>query len=107
MVGRSYAPVGDTPILKQRLTRDHLSAMSAITLDGRLYILEQERAFKGDDVVRFLKRTSCARSLESCSSYGMVHRSIGEGRSKIFWRAERLAGCNWSSCPATHQISTL
>ena len=29
--------------------------MSAITLEGKLYMLEQERAFKGDDVVRFLK----------------------------------------------------
>ena len=29
--------------------------MSGITLDGRLYMIEQERAFKGEDVVRFLK----------------------------------------------------
>jgi len=26
--------------------------MSAITLDGKLYIIEQERAFKAKDVVR-------------------------------------------------------
>jgi hypothetical protein len=55
MVVRTYAPVGKTPILKENLTRDHLSAMSAITLDGKLYMLEQKRAFKGEDVVRFLK----------------------------------------------------
>ncbi len=55
MVVRTYAPVGKTPVLKENLTRDHLSAMSAITLDGKLYMMEQERAFKGDDVVRFLK----------------------------------------------------
>jgi transposase len=55
MVVRTYAPVGRTPILKENLTRDHLSAMSGITLDGKLYMLEQERAFKGEDVVRFLK----------------------------------------------------
>jgi transposase len=54
-VVRTYAPVGRTPILKENLTRDHLSAMSAITLEGKLYMLEQERAFKGGDVVRFLK----------------------------------------------------
>ena len=54
-VVRTYAPVGQTPLLKERLSRDHLSAMSAITLDGKLYMLEQERAFKGKDVVRFLK----------------------------------------------------
>ena len=55
MVVRTYAPVGETPILKENLTRDHLSAMSGITLDGKPCMLEQERAFKGGDVVRFLK----------------------------------------------------
>ena len=54
-VVRTYAPVGQTPILHEHLSRDHLSAMSAITLEGKLYMTEQERAFKGDDVVRFLK----------------------------------------------------
>ena len=54
-VVRTYAPVGKTPVLKEHLSRDHLSAMSAITLDGKLYMTEQERAFKGEDVVRFLK----------------------------------------------------
>jgi hypothetical protein len=29
--------------------------MSGITLEGKFYMLEQERAFKGEDVVRFLK----------------------------------------------------
>ena len=29
--------------------------MSAITLEGKLYMIEQERAFKSKDVVRFLK----------------------------------------------------
>jgi hypothetical protein len=54
-VVRTYAPVGKTPVLKENLTRDHLSAMSGITLDGKLYMIEQDRAFKGEDVVRFLK----------------------------------------------------
>ena len=52
---RTYAPVGKTPVLKEHFTRDHLSAMSAITLDGKLYMKEQECSFKGEDVVRFLK----------------------------------------------------
>ncbi len=54
-VVRTYAPVGQTPILHEKLTRDHLSAMSGITPEGKLLMLEQERAFKGEDVVRFLK----------------------------------------------------
>ena len=54
-VVRTYAPMGETPILREHLSRDHLSAMSGITLEGKLYMLEQDRAFKGEDVVRFLK----------------------------------------------------
>jgi hypothetical protein len=55
MVVRTYAPVGKTPVVREHLSRDHLSAMNAITLDeGKLYMIEQERAFKGEDVVRFL-----------------------------------------------------
>ena len=52
---RTYAPIGQTPILQENLTRDHLSVISGITLEGKLYMMEQERAFRGEDVVRFLK----------------------------------------------------
>jgi transposase len=55
MVVRTYAPIGQRPVLHEKLTRDHLSAMSGITLDGRLLMIEQDRAFKGEDVVRFLE----------------------------------------------------
>ena len=54
-VVRTYAPIGQTPVLHEQLSRDHLSAMSAITLEGKLYMKEQERSFKGEDAVRFLK----------------------------------------------------
>lgn len=54
-VVRTYAPVGETPVLHEHLSRDHLSAISAITPEGKLYMMEQDRAFKGPDVVRFLK----------------------------------------------------
>ena len=55
-VVRTYAPVGQTPVLREKLSRDRLSVISAISLEGGLYMMEQERAFKGTDVVRFLKR---------------------------------------------------
>jgi DDE superfamily endonuclease len=55
MVVRTYAPIGQTPVLHEHKSRDHLSAMSGITLDGRLLMVEQERSFKGPDVVRFLR----------------------------------------------------
>jgi transposase len=49
-VVRTYAPIGQTPILPEQL-----SVMSGITLEGKLLTMEQERAFKGPDVVRFLQ----------------------------------------------------
>jgi transposase len=54
-VVRTYAPVGQTPILHEQLTRDHLSVISGITLGGKLLMMDQERAFKSPDVVRFLR----------------------------------------------------
>ena len=49
---RTYAPIGQTPVLYEHLTRDHLSAISGISLEGKLYMLEQEESLKGPDVVR-------------------------------------------------------
>jgi transposase len=54
-VVRTYAPIGQTPILHEHLSREHLSAISAINLEGELYVHEQDRALRGPDVVRFLR----------------------------------------------------
>lgn len=52
---RTYAPVGQTPIIRAPLSRDHLSAMGGITAEGKLYLVVQERPYRGPDVVGFLK----------------------------------------------------
>ena len=54
-VVRTYAPVGQTPIVHEHLSRDHLSVISAISMEGKLLMMEQERSFKSEDVVRFLR----------------------------------------------------
>jgi transposase len=55
-VVRTYAPIGETPVLHEHFSRDHLSVIGAISLEGKLYMHEQDRAAKGPDVVRFLKQ---------------------------------------------------
>lgn len=55
MAVRTYAPTGETPVLFETLTRDHLSVMAGVTPEGKLYQLTQEEAFTGTGVVRFLK----------------------------------------------------
>ncbi len=52
---RTYAPRGQTPILRVPLSRDHRSVISGISPDGELFLLAQERALNGADVVRFLR----------------------------------------------------
>lgn len=52
---RTYAPTGQTPILREWWTRDHLSAISAISAEGKVYFHSQDRPFNSDDVVAFLE----------------------------------------------------
>jgi transposase len=52
---RTWAPRGQTPILRVPLTHDHLSAISAITLDGRLFLQVREDSYDGEAVVDFLR----------------------------------------------------
>jgi transposase len=54
-VVRTWAPRGQTPLLREWLTWDHLAAISAITPSGELYLQLQDHAFKAPDVVRFLQ----------------------------------------------------
>jgi transposase len=55
MTVRTYAPRGQTPVLRVKLTRDHLAAIGGITPQGRLFMQMQERAYKAEDVVRFVQ----------------------------------------------------
>jgi transposase len=52
---RTYAPVGQTPLLRVPLSWDHLSVISAVTPQGRLYLMMQQEAFNGLAIVCFLK----------------------------------------------------
>ena len=54
-VVRTSAPVGHTPMLRDWWTRDHLSAISAISPEGKLYFHGQEQSIDSADVVAFLE----------------------------------------------------
>jgi transposase len=54
-VVRTYAPVGQTPILEEWWTREHLSAISAISPEGKLYFHCQDSAINSADVLAFLE----------------------------------------------------
>jgi transposase len=52
---RTSAPLGQPPILREWWTRDHLSALSAISPEGKLYFRCQDHALNSADVVAFLE----------------------------------------------------
>jgi transposase len=54
-VVRTYAPIGETPVLRAPLSYEHLSVISAITPAGQLLLQMQDQAYHSEDVVRFLK----------------------------------------------------
>ncbi len=91
-VVRSYAPVGQTPVLREKLSRDHLSVISAISLEGKLYIMEQERSFKGEDVVRFLKHLLGQVFRQVVGSLGrLADTSWPGGKGLPRWRSVQAA----------------
>ncbi len=53
-VVRTYAPVGQTPMVREWWTRDHLSAISAISPEGKRYFHCQDGALNSEDVIAFL-----------------------------------------------------
>ena len=53
---RTYAPVGQTPVLRAPLSRDHLAVISGVTPAGRLFAHIQHEPFRGEHIVGFLRQ---------------------------------------------------
>jgi transposase len=54
-VVRTYGPQGKTPVIRKKLTRDHLSVMAGLTPAGKLYTLVRRVALSSAESVVFLK----------------------------------------------------
>lgn len=80
MAVRTWAPRGQTPVLRVKLTRDHLWAISAITPDGRLVMQVQDQAYGSEDVVRRLATLASQAHRQVDRESLMARRFIG-GRS--------------------------
>jgi transposase len=53
-VVRTYAPAAQTPVLRERQTRDHLSVMGGMTPGGKVYTLARQESLNGLHSVEFL-----------------------------------------------------
>lgn len=53
-VARTYAPKGETPLLRHTLSHDHLSVIGAVGLSAKLYFQVHEQAITSNEVIGFL-----------------------------------------------------
>jgi transposase len=53
-VVRTYAPEARTPVLREKVTRDHISVMGGMTPEGKLYTLARQRSLNGLHSIEFL-----------------------------------------------------
>jgi transposase len=51
---KTYSPEGRTPVLREKLTRDHLSVMGGMTPLGKIYTLARQESLNGLHSVEFL-----------------------------------------------------
>jgi transposase len=97
-VVKTYAPVAWTPVLRAKLTRDHLSVMGGLTPAGRLYTLVRQESLNGSHSVEFLvhlTRVAAERLLVIWDGSPIHRRSlvrdfVSDTRGKL--RLEALPG---------------
>jgi len=53
-VVKTYSPEGQTPVLRAKLTRDHLSVMGGMTPGGKVYTLVRQESLNGMHSIEFL-----------------------------------------------------
>ena len=76
----TWAPRGKTPSLRVKLSKDHLSAISGVTLDGRLFLQVREQSYDSYAVVGASRVSSYANSVARSSSSGTARRSIADNQ---------------------------
>ena len=75
---RTYAPRGETPIVRVFQTHDHLSVMSGVTPQGRLFTMTRYDSLNGLDSIYFLKHlhSRTGHKLLVIWDGSPIHRSV-------------------------------
>jgi transposase len=97
-VVKTYAPLARTPVLRAKLTRDHLSVMGGMTPRGRVYTLTRQESLDGSHGVEFLvhlMRVTAGRLLviwdgSPIHRRTLVRAFVSDTRGKV--RLEALPG---------------
>jgi transposase len=91
----TWAPIGQTPVLRVKLTRDHLSAISGVTGDGRLFLQVRQASYDAEAVVAF--RRVLLRKILLIWDGSPIHRAqpikdfLKRGAARRLW-LEQLPG---------------
>jgi transposase len=98
-VVRTYGPRGETPVVDQWLSRDHLSVMAGVTPSGKLYTLVRQDPLTSLESVVFLKHlvVQTGKNLLAIWDGSPIHRwgavqeyLAGEGAKRV--QLEALPG---------------
>ena len=101
---RTYAPEAQTPVIREKQTRDHLSVMGGMTPEGKVYTLARQESLNGLHSIEFLMhllRVAGERLLVIWDG-SPIHRRA-EVREFV---AGTAAGSGWRRCRATPRTST-
>jgi transposase len=88
---KTWAPAGETPLLPEALRYEHLSAISAITPAGKLYLMTKEKSLKAPDIIFFLRHimNQIPGKLLIFWDRGMIHRAA-ETRDFLLENSDRI-----------------
>jgi transposase len=77
-VVRTYAPQAQTPVLREKQTRDHLSVLGGMTPEGKVYTLVRQESLNGLHCIDFLQhllRVAGSRLLVICDGSPLHRRA--------------------------------
>ena len=101
---RTWAPRGETPVLRAPLNYDNLSVISGITRAGKLYMRVFEQSIGGEEVVRFLRHVlrEISGKLTIVWDGLPAHRgqTVKEFLAESFLPRGRPGAFNWSAPPS-------
>src|SRR5947209_20464774 len=92
MAVRTWAPRGQTPVLRVKLTRDHLSTISGITLDGRLFMQVRPDLNPDEGIWNYLKRIELGNVC--CTDLDHLQRQLIRARERLRHKTEIIKSCS-------------
>ena len=105
-VVRTYAPEGQTPVIREKQTRDHLSVMGGMTPAGKVYTLARQESLNGLHSVEFLAhlRRVAGRRLLVIWDGSPIHRRAAVKEFVSGTRRQGLAGGAAGLCPRSEPV---